>query len=109
MTIPTPTSEGLAGLSGAVPAGVPDELTLARLAGEFFAALPTFSPPASLPPLLSTAAPSIPFYFLGEAGAFQSAPQALGAAPTAENRVVPQSFGLPGEAELHQILAELGT
>ena len=169
--------EGLAGLAGAVPAGVPDELTLARLAGEFFAALPTgfagplasslpggarapapeivppgnvgptltaaapvapvraesvpidhaaaagrpgapvlgvpeayaaalptFSPPASAPPL----APSTPYYFLGEAGAFQSAPQALGAAPTAENRVVPQSFGLPGEAELHQILAELG-
>lgn len=177
MTIPTPTSEGLAGLAGAVPAGVPDEVTLARLAGEFFAALPTgfagplasslpgtsrapapeiippgnvgpsltaaapvapvraesvpidhaaaagrpgapglgvpeayaaalptFSPPASPPPL----APSTPFYFLGEAGAFQSAPQALGAAPIAENRVVPQSFGLPGEAELHQILAELG-
>ncbi|MCK6395432.1 family 2A encapsulin nanocompartment cargo protein cysteine desulfurase [Zoogloea sp.] len=177
MTIPTPTSEGLAGLAGAVPAGVPDELSLARLAGEFFAALPTglagplasrlpggasapapeivppgnvgptltaaapvapvraesvpidhgaaagrpgapalgvpeayaaalptFSPPASAPPL----APSTPYYFLGEAGAVQSAPQAVGAAPTAENRVVPQSFGLPGEAELHQILAELG-
>ena len=41
MTIPTPTSEGLAGLAGAVPAGLPDEVTLARLAGEFFAALPT--------------------------------------------------------------------
>ena len=41
MTIPTPTSEGLAGLAGAVPAGLPDEVTLARLAGEFFAALPS--------------------------------------------------------------------
>ncbi|WP_206198871.1 family 2A encapsulin nanocompartment cargo protein cysteine desulfurase [Zoogloea dura] len=173
--------EGLAGLAGAVPAGVPDEVTLARLAGEFFAALPTglagplasklsaggaaasapapeivptgnvgptltaaapvapvraesvpidhaaaagrpgapvfgvpeayaaalptFSPPASPPPL----APSMPYYFLGEAGAFQSAGQAPGAAPAVENRVVPQAFGLPGEAELHQILAELGS
>lgn len=177
MTIPTPTSEGLAGLAGAVPAGLPDEVTLARLAGEFFAALPTgfggasalslpnaprapapeiippgnvgptltaaapvapvraesvpidhasaagrpgapalgvpeayaaalptFSPPVSPPPL----APSTPYYFLGEAGAFQSAPQqAAHAAPRAENRSAAQSFGLPGEAELHSILAEL--
>lgn len=177
MTIPTPTSEGLAGLAGAVPAGLPDEVTLARLAGEFFAALPTgfggasalslpnaprapapeiippgnvgptltaaapvapvraesvpidhasaagrpgapalgvpeayaaalptFSPPVSTPPL----APSTPYYFLGEAGAFQSAPQqAAHGAPRAENRTAAQSFGLPGEAELHSILAEL--
>jgi cysteine desulfurase/selenocysteine lyase len=176
MTIPTPTSEGLAALGGSAPAGVPDESVLARLAGEFFAALPnglpgpnslggfgaaapqpevppeirlgdvgpqltaaapvapvaaesvpldhasaagkagnpvlgvpeayaaalpTFSPPASPPPL----APSTPYYFLGEASAVQSAPQ--GALPIAENRVVPQSFGLPGEAELHSILAEI--
>jgi cysteine desulfurase / selenocysteine lyase len=164
-------------LSGAVPAGVPDELTLARLAGEFFAALPTgiasplasslpgaasapapeiilpgnvgptltaaapvapvraesvpidhaavagrpgapalgvpeayaaalptFSPPASPPPF----APSSPFYFLAEASALQAPSQLPGTAPIADNRVVPQSFGLPGEAELHQILAELG-
>ncbi len=175
MTIPTPTSEGLAAL-GSVPAGLPDEATLARLAGDFFAALPgsfggvgsrsapqraalqpevppeirlgdvgpqltaaapvspvraesvpldhasaagkagnpafsvpeayaatlpTFSPPASPPPL----APSTPYYFLGEAGAAKSAPQTV--APVAENRIVPQSFGLPGEAELHSLLAEI--
>ena len=170
MTIPTPTSEGLAALSGApsgaFPAGLPDEDTLARLAGELFAALPggfggapaprtpapeirldeagpqlaaaapvapvqaesvpldrapsagkagnpalgvpeayaaalpTFTPPVSSP------APSTPYYFLGEAGAFQSAPQGAGSAPL-ENRIVPQSFGLPGEAELHALLAEI--
>ena len=170
MTIPTPTSEGLAAL-GSVPAGLPDEATLARLAGDFFAALPgsfggagspsapqpevppeirlgdvgpqltaaapvspvraesvpldhasaagkagnpafsvpeayaaalpTFSPPASPPPL----APSTLYYFLGEAGAARSAPQSAG--PVLENRIVPQSFGLPGEAELHSLLAEI--
>ena len=40
MTIQTLTSEP-------VPAGLPDELTLARLAGEFFAALPGASPAAA--------------------------------------------------------------
>ena len=45
MTIPTPTSEGLAGLAPAAPPGLPDVGTLARLAGEFFAALPGTTPP----------------------------------------------------------------
>ncbi|MDD3352632.1 family 2A encapsulin nanocompartment cargo protein cysteine desulfurase [Zoogloea sp.] len=171
MSIPTPTSEGVAGLSAA-PAGLPDELTLARLAGEFFAALPngagagaypvpaalpadpeirlgepgpriapvqapprpspsvsadpaglssqagapapgvpeayaaalpTLSPPASSPQL----APSTPYYFLGEASAYPSS--AGNALPLAENRVVPQSFGLPGEGELHALLAEIAS
>ena len=39
MSMPIPTSEGLPG-GAAVPPGLPDESTLARLAGEFFAALP---------------------------------------------------------------------
>ena len=172
MTIPTPTSEGLAALGGTAPAGLPDEGSLARLAGEFFAALPsglpgpgagrapasppeapaeirlgdagpqllaaapvapvqaesvpldhasaagpagrpalgvpeayaaalpTFSPPLSPPPL----APSSPYYFLGEAN---TAPQPPGPNPVAENRVVPRSFGLPGDGELQAILAEI--
>ncbi|WP_374260550.1 family 2A encapsulin nanocompartment cargo protein cysteine desulfurase [Zoogloea sp.] len=168
MTIPTPTSNGVAALGTGAPAGLPDENVLARLAGEFFsalptafggapaldipraaepeirpgdagpqlvaaapvapvraesvpldhahgagragnpafgvpeayaAALPTLSPPASPPPL----APSAPYYFLGEAGA---APTTTPAGPV-ENRLVPQSFGLPGEAELHAILADI--
>jgi cysteine desulfurase / selenocysteine lyase len=43
MTTPTPTSKDVpeaAGAAGAPPAGWPDQGTLARLAGEFFAALP---------------------------------------------------------------------
>ncbi len=40
MTIPTPTSNGVEGLSGAPAPGIPDEATLGRLASEFFRALP---------------------------------------------------------------------
>ncbi len=90
-TVP-PDHAHTAGRAGNPAFGVPEA---------YAAALPTFSPPASPPPL----APSTPYYFLGEAGAHQSAPQAP--ATPAENRVVPQSFGLPGEAELHAILAEI--
>ena len=76
MTIPTPTSEGLAALSGApsgaFPAGLPDEDTLARLAGELFAALPGGFGGAPAP---RTPAPEIR---LDEAG-----PQLAAAAPVA--------------------------
>ena len=40
MTTPTPTSNPPEGLAGLLPAGLPNEATLARLASEFFAALP---------------------------------------------------------------------
>lgn len=48
MTTPTPTSEGTgrAAPDTAVPAGLPDVAALARLAGEFFSALPGGSVPA---------------------------------------------------------------
>lgn len=49
MTIPTPTSEGLAALSGAPPAGLPDVSVLAKIAGEFFAALPGGGSDVNLP------------------------------------------------------------
>ncbi|WP_298598322.1 family 2A encapsulin nanocompartment cargo protein cysteine desulfurase [Zoogloea sp.] len=49
-TVPsTPTSDGVAGLGGGVPAGLPDVTLLAQLAGEFFAALPSGSHDARLP------------------------------------------------------------
>lgn len=176
MTIPTPTSKGVAGLAAGLPAeppGLPDEATLGRLAAEFFRALPgaaapSFAglPPAGLPtslgagsapapesslaqsgpslapqppaapdrvdpagggefgvpPAYAAALPSVappraplaeaaplavpgsPYYFIGEASPYASS----GAAPAVpENRVVAQSFGLPGEGELKSLLAEI--
>ncbi len=170
MTIPTPTSKGVAGLSGAPAPGIPDEATLGRLASEFFRALsgaapPSFELPTSLgagsapapEPSLVQSGPSVlpvpiapdpvdpvggggsefgvpeayaaslpavtppqppnqfadqvpvsppgsPYYFLGEASPYTH----VGAAPSVpENRVVAQSFGLPGEGELKSLLAEI--
>jgi cysteine desulfurase / selenocysteine lyase len=167
MTIPTPTSKGIEGLSGAPAPGIPDEATLAQLASAFFRALPSEALPAfDLPtslgagsapapePSLIQSAPNVtpvpmvpdsvdpvgggefgvpeayaaslpaitppqppsafidglpvspiasPYYFIGEASSY---PQA--AAPKVpENRVVAQSFGLPGEGELHALLAQI--
>ena len=165
MTIPTPTSEGLAALGGA-PAGVPDEHLLARLANALFAAPPdgfvpaaapaapaelrvgdagpqltaaapvapvqagsvpvdhaaaagkaghpAFAvpeayaaalPPASVPVSAPALVPGAPFYFLGEAGAPPA--RADSVARPAENRIVPQRFGMPGEGELHALLADI--
>lgn len=173
MTIPTPTSNGVEGLSGAPAPGIPDEATLGRLASEFFralpgAALPSFDLPtslaagstpapepsliqsgpsvapvpvapdpvdpvgggggelgvpeayaAALPPVappqppssftdslpltLPVSVPGSPYYFLGEASPYQQA-----AAPKVpESRVVAQPFGLPGDGELHALLAQI--
>ncbi len=174
MTTPTPTSN-VTGLAGSPPPGLPDEATLARLAGEFFAALPgelgsslgaalggAARPAASdlapaspdrstlqlgqrgpalapvttegvdlpaapvgrtnpgvpeadaaalpsltqgLPSQAPASPPSSPYYFVGELGPLASAGLA-GADP--ENRIVAQSFGLPGEGELKALLADLG-
>ena len=196
MTIPSSmsTSNSLPGVSGlaapdGVPAGLPDEVTLARLAGEFFAALPggfqvvPSAPPAGLPvsprsssqvaqtafspetPQLSApgrspeltaadqaeappsvrpsgnalgvpeayaaalpqsnvpgpaglggfggsptaSAPTSPFYFLAESSNHTGSsdnPGKLAAAPE-ENRITPQSYGLPGELELASLLGGL--
>ncbi len=46
MSIPTPTSSNVSGLSAALPPGAPDESLLARMASELFAALPGQSAPA---------------------------------------------------------------
>ena len=173
MTIPTPTSNGVEGLSGARLPGIPDEATLGRLASEFFrtlpgAALPSFDgPPTSLgagsvpapepsliqsgpsvapvpvapdpvdpvgsggaefgvPEAYAAALPSLappqppsqfadqlpvsppgsPYYFLGEASPYAQS----GAAPSVpENRIVAQSFGLPGQGELLALLADIGS
>ncbi|MBS1191546.1 MAG: cysteine desulfurase [Rhodocyclaceae bacterium] len=162
MTIPTPTSNGAAGLGGGAIPGLPDEATLARLAGEFFAALPgapegqralpllqgegrgedgvlRTAPSPSLDPIPHPASPlkgeerlgpgvpeayaaalprvslpqppvAAPAFVPGSAHYFQGeASPHLAAAPLpeAENRVAAQSFGLPGEAELHGFLADI--
>ncbi len=172
MTIPTPTSNGVAGLSGAQTQGIPDEATLGRLASEFFrtlpgAVLPSFDGPptslvagstpapepsliqsgpsvapvpvapdpvdpggsggaefgvpeayaASLPSMtqqppsqfadqLPVSPPGPPYYFLGEASPYAQS----GAAPSVpENRIVAQSFGLPGQGELLALLLDIGS
>ncbi len=177
MTIPTPTSNGVQGLSAGSAPGLPDEATLGRLASEFFRrlpgspepsfdALPTslgagsevgkFAAPepsliqsgpslapvpvapdpvdpvgsaggefgvpeayaASLPSVtppqppsrfseqLPVSPPGSPYYFLGEASPYTQS----GAAPSApENRIVAQSFGLPGQGELLALLADIGS
>ncbi|WP_341679133.1 family 2A encapsulin nanocompartment cargo protein cysteine desulfurase [Niveibacterium sp. SC-1] len=55
MTIPTPTSDlpGGLGVAGLAPPGLPDVADLARLASEFFAALPGTSAAGGLPSGLS--------------------------------------------------------
>jgi len=177
MTIPTPTSNGVQGLSAGSAPGLPDEATLGRLASEFFRrlpgspepsfdALPTslgagsevgkFAAPepsliqsgpsvapvpvapdpvdpvgsaggefgvpeayaASLPSVtppqpqsrfseqLPVSPPGSPYYFLGEASPYTQS----GAAPSVpENRIVAQSFGLPGQGELLALLADIGS
>lgn len=175
MNIPTPTSNGVEGLSAGSAPGIPDEATLGRLASEFFRRLPgapepsfdvlptslgagsevgKFAAPepsliqsgpsvapvpiapdpvdplgsggaefgvpeayaASLPSVTPPQPPSqfadqapvsppgSPYYFLGEASPYTQS----GATPSKpENRVVAQSFGLPGEGELKSLLAEI--
>ena len=91
MTTPQsiPTSSAADPLAAPMPRGLPDAATLAQAATEFFRALP-----------------STPFSPLGEA----SGQRSLSAPPTvhslAENRVTPQSFALPGAAELERLLEE---
>ena len=173
MTIPTPTSNGVAGLGASVAPGIPDEATLGRLASEFFrllpgspessfdalptslgagsapapepslvqsgpsialvpvapdpvdpvgsggaefgvpeayaASLPSVTPPqppSQFSEQLPVSPPGSPYYFLGEASPYTQS----GAAPSVpENRVVAQSFGLPGQGELLALLADIGS
>ena len=72
----------------------------------YAASLPIVTPPQ--PPVEAPVFVSgSPYYFLGEASPYTSALQS-GKAPAApENRVVAQSFGLPGDGELKGLLDEI--
>ena len=84
--------------SGGAGFGVPEA---------YAASLPSVTPPqppSSFTEALPVSPPATPYYFLGESSAYsQSA--AVPAKP--ENRVVAQSFGLPGEGELKALLADI--
>ncbi len=58
MSIPTPTSSNVSGLSSPLPPGAPDESVLSRLASELFAALPGQTPPSFDAPLAVAPAPT---------------------------------------------------
>ena len=58
MSIPTPTSSNVSGLSSPLPPGAPDESILSQLASELFAALPGQTPPSFDAPLSAAPTPS---------------------------------------------------
>jgi len=130
MTTQIPTSDGVAALTP-VAQGLPDIAALSQLANDFFAALPGQRLPdtsagraggallgvpeayaAALPQAPVTApqslapvsVPSSPYYFLGESSSY-TAPAAIDL--PLNDRVTAQSFGLPGEAELQALLAQI--
>ena len=107
-TVPsTPTSDGLAGLSGlgGAPAGLPDVTLLAQLAGEFFAALPSGSHDARLPFAAPTQPPQPPqteLALANRAPALAPAPARPAAAPdeavdaaTGTGRAANPVYGVP--------------
>jgi len=92
-------SQPTAGRAGGALLGVPEA---------YAAALPQapVTAPQSLAPV---SVPSSPYYFLGEASSY-TAPAATDLPLTdlpLNDRVTAQSFGLPGEAELQALLAQL--
>ncbi len=132
MTIPTPTSKGVkgvaSGLGGGLPSGLPDEAALGRMASAFFQALPGGALPSfdTLPTSQGAGSAPVPELSLAQSGPSilpqpASAPVApdvvdplgsggaeFGVPAKPENRVVAQSFGLPGQGELLALLADIG-
>ena len=85
MTIPTPTSKGVEGLSGAPAPGLPDEATLGRLASDFFRALPGALPGFdALPTSLGAGSAPAPELSLVSAGP----------------NIAPAPVAVPGETKL---------
>lgn len=104
MTTPTPTSDGVAALGGAAPGGLPDAAVLARLAGEFFAALPSGGQDVSLPFGAATPQPAEPVLAVGNrapalapaaASPSSTAPEAAVDAASAAGRAGSPALGVP--------------
>ncbi|RIX49819.1 MAG: SufS family cysteine desulfurase [Rhodocyclales bacterium GT-UBC] len=96
MTIPTPTSNGVEGLSGAPAPGIPDEATLGRLASEFFRALPGAALPSfdDLPTSLGAGSVPAPELSLAQSGP-SIAPQPVAPAPVDPVGSGGAEFGVP--------------
>lgn len=85
--------------SGGAEFGVPEA---------YAASLPSVTPPqppSAFTDSLPVSPPGSPYYFLGEASPYT---QSGGVPAKPENRVVAQSFGLPGQGELLALLSDLG-
>lgn len=104
MTTPTPTSNGVAALGGGVPPGLPDAAALARLAGEFFAALPGGSQDLSLPFGAAAPQPAKPVLAVGNrapalapasASPSSAAPEAAVDAASGAGRTGAPALGVP--------------
>jgi len=96
-----PGASGLPAPGAGFAQGVPNS---------YAAALPQSASVPHAPQAGGAAAPSSPYYFLGEASGYPSSAQGLDqlasqAAP--DNRVTAQSFGLPGQDQLLQLLGQL--
>src|SRR6478735_131322 len=109
-------SQGVAALTAQQPAGFPDEATLARLANAMFSAIPGVLENAGIvnaanvkPAALNVPAQlpvnEIRFDAIDHGALPASPPQVPSSSP--ENRILPHSSGLPGQASLQQILGEL--
>ena len=86
--------------SGGAEFGVPEA---------YAASLPSVTPPqppSQFSDQLPVSPPGSPYYFLGEASPYT---QSVAAPSVPENRVVAQSFGLPGQGELLALLADIGS
>jgi len=85
--------------SGGAEFGVPEA---------YAASLPSVTPPqppSAFSDSLPVSPPGSPYYFIGEASPYA---QSGGVPAKPENRVVAQSFGLPGQGELLALLADIG-
>jgi len=84
--------------SGGAEFGVPEA---------YAASLPSVTPPqppGAFTESLPASPPGSPYYFIGEASPYAQS----GVPAKPENRVVAQSFGLPGQGELLALLADIG-
>ena len=89
----------------AYPVGSPRAGSAQGVPEAYAASLPPVGGAPAFPAPGGASAPSSPYYFLGEASALPSAPQAATRVPD-DDRVSAKSFGLPGGDALRALLAE---